>query len=106
MVFGTVFKRVLDEAKEEAKKKETSPYWVTCPACARQVVKKELVSKGCYVCNWQGTEAELREAPVKSAGQQESQNPYRSNCSNCGAKVITQELKEKGCYVCGWQAEN
>ncbi len=41
MVFGTVFKKVVDEARDEAEKRERSPYWVVCPACGRQVVRKD-----------------------------------------------------------------
>ena len=52
MVFGAILKRVLVEAKEEAERKKRSSYWVECPACGRQVVKKELVKKGCYICGW------------------------------------------------------
>ena len=103
MVFGTIFQRVLDEAKEVVKKKERSPYWVVCPACGRRVVGRELIAKGCYVCAWQETETELKEAETKSLGEQESRNLYRTNCPNCEAKVIKQQLQEKGCYVCGWR---
>jgi len=50
MVFGAIFKRVVDEAREEAEKKEKSLYWVECPSCGRRVVQKELIKKGCYIC--------------------------------------------------------
>ena len=103
MVFGAIFKRVLDDTKGEAEKRERSPYWVICPACGRRVVKKELMNKGCYLCGWQGTEAELKEAGIKALEQRGSQNSYRTNCPNCGAKVIMQQLQEKGCYICGWK---
>ena len=93
MVFGTIFKRVMDEARGEAEKKARSPYWVSCPACGRQVVGKELLSKGCYICGWQGTEDELERGGDRK--------PYRTNCPKCGAKVITETLLEKGCYICG-----
>ena len=93
MVFGTVFKRVMDEAKEERGKREKSLYWVVCPACGRQVVRKELLLKGCYICGWQGTEDELE--------GEGDRKPYRTNCPKCGAKVITKQLQEKGCYICG-----
>jgi len=95
MVFGTVFKRVVDEAKNEAERKAKSAYWVTCPECGRQVVKKELLSKGCYVCGCQGTEDGL-------VGRGD-RKPYRTNCPKCKAKVITKQLQETGCYICGWK---
>jgi len=103
MVFGTIIQRVLDEAKEKAEKKERSPYWVSCPACGREVVKKELINKGCYLCGWQGKEDELGKAGTKHLDQRSCQNPYRTHCPKCGAKVITQQLREKGCYICGWR---
>jgi len=95
MVFGAIFKKVVDEARDEAKKKERSLYWVVCPDCGRQVVKKELLIKGCYICGWHGTEDELERGGDR--------NPYRTNCPECGAKVITEILLEKGCYICGWK---
>ena len=112
MVFGTIFQPIQDEVKKETERKRTSPYWVSCPACGRQVVKKELINKGCYICGWQGTEEELKQQKAQSINQpgkvsnsdkRASQNSYRTNCPNCGAKVITQQLQEKGCYVCGWK---
>ena len=93
MVFGTIFKKVVDEARDGAEKKRKSPYWVVCPTCGRQVVRKELLIKGCYICGWQGTEDEL-----EGGGDRK---PYRTNCPECGAKVISHQLQEKGCYICG-----
>jgi len=112
MVFGPIFQRILEEAKEEAERKRRSPYWVVCPGCGRRVVQKELIKKGCYACGWRGTEEELELAKTKSVSQpgkvsnldkRASQNLYRTNCPNCGAEVITQQLQEKGCYICGWK---
>ena len=93
MVFGTVFKRVVDEARDEAEKRGRSLYWVVCPACGKQVVRKELLIKGCYICGYQGREDNL--------DQRGDRKPYRTNCPECGAKVITEQLQEKGCFICG-----
>jgi len=35
MVFGAIFKKVVDESRDEVEKKERSLYWVVCPACGR-----------------------------------------------------------------------
>lgn len=95
MILGTVFKRVVDEAKNEAERKAKNAYWVTCPECGRQVVKKELASKGCYICGYQ------ENGNVSDRGR--PRKPYQTHCPECGVKVITQQLHEEGCYICGWR---
>lgn len=95
MVLGAVFKRVVGEARKEAEKKARSTYWVACPECGRQVVKKELARKGCYICGYQGKE--------NVADHGRPRKPYQTLCPKCGVKVITRQLREKGCYVCGWK---
>ena len=110
-----VLDHIDDSIDAEKRKEAASKYWVRCPSCGKRVVKKELIKKGCYICGWQGTEAELKIAEAKSVSQpgnvsnldkKASRNSYRTNCPNCGAKVITQQLQEKGCYICGWKPEN
>jgi len=56
MVFGAIFKRVVDEARKEVERKRRSSYWVECPSCGRRVVQKELIKKGCYICGWKPEE--------------------------------------------------
>jgi len=113
MVFGTIFKRVMDEAKDEAEKKASSLYWVACPDCGRQVVKKELLSKGCYICGWQGTKEELEQPGNQSVNQrgqtnssnpEESPVPYRIHCPQCGRRLIREEMLKNGCFICGYKA--
>lgn len=101
-----VLDHINDSIDTEKRKEMASKYWVRCPSCGKRVVKKELIKKGCYVCGWQGTEAELKEAEIKALEQRGSQNSYRTNCPNCGAKVITQQLQENGCYICGWKGSD
>ena len=110
-----VFKAILDEVHRDAEKEKVKegevPYWLKCPGCGKRVVKKELLSKGCYVCGWHEArdEAELirimRDSQVRndSTSRKERAPWCRTNCPQCKAPVIRQELMERGCYICGWK---
>jgi endogenous inhibitor of DNA gyrase (YacG/DUF329 family) len=106
-----MLQRILNEAKEVAENKRRNPYWAECPACGRQVVKKELTNKRCYICGWEGTKEELELAKSKSVigrvkgavtGQKERQGSYRINCPHCGRRVIREEFENNGCFICGF----
>jgi len=49
-----IFEAILDEVRKHAEKERVRegklPYWLECPGCGKRVAKKELLSKGCYVC--------------------------------------------------------
>ncbi len=47
-LWGAILKRARDEDKQDI----ASGYWVRCPSCSRRVVKKELIKKGCYLCDY------------------------------------------------------
>jgi len=107
-----VLDHIDDSIDAEKRREAASKYWMRCPSCGKRVVRKELIKKGCYVCGWQGTEADLEIAEAKSVSQpgkvsnpdkKTSRNSYRTNCPKCGAKVITERLQETGCYICGWK---
>ena len=110
-IFEAIFDRVRKEAEEEKVKEGELAYWLECPGCGQRVVKKRLLSKGCYVCGWHEArdEAELakilRDSQVRNdtIGREEKATPYRTNCPRCKAWVIRQELTERGCYICGWK---
>jgi len=44
----------VDESRDDAEKKERSLYWVVCPACGRQVVKKRVVNQGVLYLRLEG----------------------------------------------------
>ncbi|MFQ5987866.1 MAG: hypothetical protein ACE5H6_03350 [Dehalococcoidia bacterium] len=109
MVFG---KLIVDEVNKQAKTAKKSSYWLPCPGCARLVVRKELIRKGCYLCGWQGTEEEIEQAESEgpsrlnedsTLGEIKRMTSYRMNCPHCGARVVREHLIEKGCYRCGWK---
>jgi len=109
-----IFDAILDEVRKHAEKEKVKedklPYWLECPGCGKRVVKKALLSKGCYVCGWHeaSNEAELakigRDSQVRNDAEQRTTS-YRMNCPQCKARVITHELMERGCYICGWKPE-
>ena len=111
--FEAVLDTVRKHAEEEKVKEGKLPYWLKCPGCGKRVVKKELLSKGCYLCGWHEArdEAELtrimRDSQVRNdtTGRKESATSYRMNCPQCKAWVIKHELMERGCYRCGWKPE-
>ena len=115
-IFEAIFDRVRKEAEGEKVKEGKLPYWLECPGCGKRVVKKELLSEGCYVCGWH--EAKDEAALVKimrdnlarkdTIGGEEKTTSYRTNCPQCKARVTRRELMERGCYICGWkpQAQN
>ena len=77
--------------------------WTPCPSCGRQVLRKQLLKKGCYLCGWKETRGEDEWGQIRSSSQAEWKGPYRTRCPECGARVIREELAEKGCYVCNWE---
>lgn len=111
--FEAVLDTVRKHAEEEKVREGQLPYWVECPSCGKRVVKKELLSKGCYVCGWHEArnEAELAKimhdnlARKGTSDKEEKATSYMTNCPQCGARVIRRELTEKGCYICGWKSE-
>jgi len=113
MPIFAIFDRVRREAEEEKAKEGELSYWLECPGCGKRVVKKQLLSKGCYVCGWHDAtdEAELtkimRDSQVRNdtIGREEKATSYRTDCPRCKAWVIRQELTEGGCYRCGWKPE-
>ena len=110
-----IFDAILDEVRKHAETEKVKegklPYWLECPGCGKRVVKKELLSKGCYVCGWHEArdEAELVKimhdnlARKDTIGGEKKATPYRINCPQCKTRVIRRELMERGCYICGWK---
>lgn len=100
MIFDPVSKTLLNqrhrESFRESEKRRKSGYWIECPSCGKQVVKKELLKKGCYVCGWKGTEEKLKLTKIKK----KQKKSYYTHCLKCGHKVVTEELEEKGCFIC------
>jgi len=109
-----IFEAISDEVRRDAEKDKLKegeiPYWLKCPGCGRGVVKKEILSKGCYLCGWHEArdEAELakigRDSQVRNDAEQRTTS-YRTNCPQCNARLIRRELMERGCYICGWKPE-
>ena len=109
-----IFEAILDEVCRDAEKEKLKegevPYWLECPSCRRRVMKKQLLSKGCYVCGWHEARDEAELAKImrdsnNTVGGEEKTISYRTNCPQCKAPVIRQELMERGCYGCGWKPE-
>jgi len=109
-----IFEAILDEVRRDAEQEKLKegevPYWLECPGCRRRVVKKQLLSKGCYVCGWHEArdEAELAKITRNSQARndtEETMTSYRANCPQCKARLIRRELMERGCYICGWKPE-
>ena len=108
-----IFEIVLDEVRKHAEKEKVNegelPYWLQCPGCGKRVVRKQLLSKGCYVCGWHGAKDEAELAKIMrdniARDKQEKVTSYKTNCPRCNARVIRQELVERGCYICGWKPE-
>jgi len=108
----TLLNQIHRESLKESKKKRESGYWIKCPFCGKQVVKKELLKKGCYACGWQGSEEDIELAQAKQIRQTSSsilrkENPhsYWTNCPRCGRRVVREELEKKGCFICGYKPE-
>ena len=108
-MFDPISKALLDEIDKYVRSQRTGKgaYWIRCPACGKRVVKKELIKKGGYVCEWQGTEEEIELAgkKVESLSRPEKPASYRTYCPRCNTRVIRAELLENGCYRCGWKPE-
>ena len=109
-IFEAIFDRVRKEAEEEKVKEGEFSYWLECPGCGKRVVKKGLLSKGCYVCGWHEARDEVELAKImrdsnNTVGAEEKRTSYRTNCPRCKTWVIRQELMERGCYMCGWKPE-
>jgi len=51
-IFGAILHEVRKHAEREKVREGKLPYWLECPGCGKRVAKKELLSKGCYVCGW------------------------------------------------------
>lgn len=94
---------------EKAKQmEEKDAYYARCPQCNKKQVRQNLITKGCFVCNWKGSEAEIELSRVKKLGDRDQlvncpEESYRTSCPNCGAWVISSEFKENGCYRCGYK---
>ena len=93
----TLLNQIHRESLKESEKRRESGYWIECPSCGKQVVKKELLKKGCYVCGWKGAEEKLTKIKKKQ------KKSYYTHCLKCGHKVVTEELEEKGCFICGYK---
>jgi len=112
-IFETIVDAVREQAEEEKVVEGELPYWMECPGCGKRVVKKELLSKGCYVCGWHEARDEtelakiVHDSPVRHGdiGEERKGTSYRTNCPQCKARVTRQELMERGCYICGWKPE-
>ncbi|VVS92302.1 hypothetical protein [Desulfoluna spongiiphila] len=78
--------------QEKRAYRQGSGYWTRCPSCGKDVVKKELLKKGCYVC---GAGPETDRAPV----------PYKIPCPRCGRPVVREAMERTGCYLCGFRPE-
>ena len=98
---GALLNEIDKYACQQREREARNTYWIRCPNCGKQVVKRELIKKGCYVCNWQGTEDKIKPANQET---RDRPNPYKTNCPRCGSRVITDQLQENGCYLCGWKA--
>jgi hypothetical protein len=86
---------------------ERRAYWARCPRCERRQVRDNLLTNGCFVCDWQGTEPEIEMARIKQASTSAGAGamPYRMTCPHCSAQVLTAQYIESGCYICGWRPE-
>ncbi len=108
-MFDPISKALLDEVNKYARSQRIGKgtYWIRCPACGKRVVKKELIKKGCYVCEWQGTEEEIERAMEQRGDAETRERPasYRTYCPQCNTQVVRAELLENGCYRCGWKPE-
>ena len=109
-IFGAIVDRVCKEAEEEKVKESQSAYWLECPGCGKRVVRKGLLSKGCYVCGWHEASNEIELAKIMcdsstTAGADKKRTSYRTNCPRCKARVIGHELMERGCYICGFVSQ-
>jgi len=112
-----IFEAILGEVRKQAEEQKVNerelPYWLGCPGCGKRVVKKELLSKGCYVCGWREARDETELAKIvhdsqvrhDDIGEERKVTSYRTNCPQCKAGVTRQELMESGCYICGWKPE-
>ena len=107
-ISGTLLNQIHRESLKESEKRRESGYWIECPSCGKQVVKKELLKKGCYVCGWKGTEEEHKLVQAKQLSEASSTidrkkntNPYWINCPKCGRRVVREQFEEKGCFICG-----
>ncbi|HCJ79550.1 MAG TPA: hypothetical protein DHV84_06155 [Desulfotomaculum sp.] len=98
-----------DDEKEKAAQMEgKDSYYARCPQCNKKQVRQNLITTGCFACNWKGSEAEIelsrvknldgRAQPVDCTGES-----YHTSCPDCGARVISSEFKENGCYRCGYK---
>lgn len=113
----SISRAILDEVRKHAEKEKVKedelPYWLECPGCGKRVVRKQLLSKGCYVCGWHGARNEAELAKIMSDNiarkdtvvEEKKATSYRTNCPQCNARVIRRELMERGCYICGWKPE-
>lgn len=112
-IFEAIIDRVRKEAEEEKVKEGKLAYCLECPGCGKRVVKKGLLSKGCYVCGWHKARDEDELAKIvpdsqvrnETNGREKKATSYRTNCPQCKAWVIRHELMERGCYMCGWKPE-
>ncbi len=107
IILKGIHKEAKREQKRQMEKQKTSAYWVRCPACGRKVAKRQILTQGCWVCGWRGTQEQLELARSKRANGRKTktaaETSYRTRCQGCGRPMITQELREKGCYICGWK---
>lgn len=109
-IFGAILDEVRKHAETEKVREGKLPYWLECPGCGKRVVKKGLLSKGCYVCGWHEARDEAELARImrdsnNTVSGEEKTTSYWTNCPQCKARVTRRELMERGCYICGWKPE-
>jgi len=113
-----------DRATNEEKGKHS--YYAECPQCGKRQVKESLLTNGCFVCGWKGTEedieltaakaqsglqvgvsaehdAEKGENCGKNDDSQTAPMSYKTSCPQCGASLITDEFLKNGCWRCGYK---
>jgi hypothetical protein len=95
-MFETIIDKVNKAAKEKKERKKNSLYWMICPNCGREVVKKELKKKGCFICGYKSVQS-------SAFKEQSTMGSYKIICPACESKVVRSELEKKGCYVCGYK---
>jgi len=99
-MLNTIMEKVRRAEEEKRQLKKHSGYWLCCPSCGKNVVKKEFLKKGCFVCGFN------REGG-RSTGDVIALTPsYKTHCLRCGRRVVRDAMERMGCYGCGFKPED